>query len=89
MPLGWWYAPMVDTVTLDRDIRQKNARAIFPAAKIIPQATSFKSAYRTLWFRSDFDRFSLRDYRPEDFLSLRDVRTERRRPSNKLKFSEH
>ena len=40
MRLGSWYALMVDTVTLDRDIGQKNARAIFPAAKIIPQATS-------------------------------------------------
>jgi hypothetical protein len=40
MPLGSWYALMVDTVTLDRDIGQKNARAIFPAAKVIPQATS-------------------------------------------------
>jgi hypothetical protein len=44
MPLGCWHVPMVDTVTLDRDTRQKNARALFPTAKIIRQATSFKSS---------------------------------------------
>jgi hypothetical protein len=31
---------MVDTVTLDRDTRRKNALTIFPIAKIVPQGKS-------------------------------------------------
>jgi len=36
VPLGCWLTPMVDTVTLDRDTRRKNAPTIFPKARIIP-----------------------------------------------------